>query len=277
MRTRRFGGQAMLLTLGATLFALRAGAQTPTEPPMPDAVSGEASPSDKPPEPPPEPPPAVPVGAAAGAAAGETAAPAPAPAAAPAEQPAPAKPGEYSRRGLYFSFGVGTSIVSYQLDQRNGDSLVYAGPVTNLAPATLLKIGYGIGDQTAVHLTNRIAWLAHADPAATDFHERIWTMSAITGLGVTHFLDREQRTWYLGGDVGVSQWLAFQDFSRDLRDVGFGACLELGVQFFKGLSFEHSVCYATVTSYRRGVDAGAEIDAEIGSPLSASFTLNYLK
>jgi hypothetical protein len=158
-----------------------------------------------------------------------------------------------------------------------GDALTYAGGITELVPATMNKVGFGLGDQTAAHFTSRIAWLAHNDPAAVDRHERIWTMSTLTGLGITHFLDPEQRSVYLGGDLGMAHWLAFDDMALDFRDIGIGLCGELGYAFFEGLSFEHSVCWSSVTSYRRGVDSGTEIDAEIGQPFTASFTLNYLK
>jgi hypothetical protein len=141
----------------------------------------------------------------------------------------------------------------------------------------MLKIGYGIGPQTAVHLTNRIAWLSHNDWAAVDHHQRIWTMSAMTGLGVSHFLDPARRSWYVGADLGISQWLAFEDIELDARDIGVGACLVVGNAFFQALSFEHSVCWGSVVSKRRHVDAGTERDAELGMPLTASFTLNYLK
>jgi hypothetical protein len=128
-----------------------------------------------------------------------------------------------------------------------------------------------------VHFTSRIAWLAHNDYAAVDRHERIWTMSTLTGLGVTHFLDPDERSVYLGADLGAAHWLAFEDIALDMRDIGIGLCGEIGYAFFKGLSFEHSVCWSSVTSYRRGSDAGTEIDAELGQPFTATFTLNYLK
>jgi hypothetical protein len=278
MRTRRLGSLGSLPVFAFALgYATQAAAQTPTEtpPPVPDAVSGDPLPGEKPPEPaPPEPPkPEVPE--------------APPPPAAPAV-PATQSVGDtaavvaddkddFSRRGFFFSFGLGTSIVRADLELRTNDSLDYLGGVTELAPATLLKIGYGIGPQTAVHLTNRIAWVSHDDPVAIDHHERIWTMSAMTGLGVTHFLDPERRSWYIGADLGVSQWLAFEDIGLDVRDIGVGACLAVGNAFFPGLSFEHSVCWGSVVSKRRDVDSGVEVDAELGMPLSVSFTLNYLK
>jgi hypothetical protein len=195
----------------------------------------------------------------------------------PTEPAAPEDPKAFSRRGFFFSFGIGTSIINYQLDLRENDALTYAGGITELVPASLLKIGAGVGPQTAVHFTNRIAWLAHNDWAAVDHHERIWTMSSMSGLGVTHFLDKERRSWYIGADLGVSQWLAFSDMELDLQDIGFGVCLEVGTAFFPGLSFEHSVCWGTVESHRRDVDGTAERDADLGMPLTASFTLNYLK
>jgi hypothetical protein len=265
----------------ALAYATHAAAQLPTDaaaPPVPDAVSGDPLPGEKPPEPtPPEPTPApeppkpetppapAPATPTLGAATGS-------PDAAPADDK-----GGFSRRGFFFSFGLGTSIIRWDLELRTGDSLSYLGGVTELVPATLLKIGHGIGPQTAVHLTNRIAWLSHNDPVAIDHHERIWTMSSTTGLGVTHFLDPEQRSWYVGADLGVSQWLAFEDIGLDVRDIGIGACLAVGNAFFPGLSFEHSVCWGSVVSNRRDVDTGAEVDAELGTPLSVSFTLNYLK
>ena len=128
----------------------------------------------------------------------------------------------------------------------------------------LLKIGAGVGPQTAAHFTNRIAWLAHNDWAAVDHHERIWTMSSMSGIGVTHFLDNERRSWYIGADLGVSQWLAFSDIEYDIRDIGIGLCAEVGYAFHQGLSFEHSVCWGSVTSFRRDVDDGLELDAELG-------------
>jgi hypothetical protein len=158
-----------------------------------------------------------------------------------------------------------------------GDALIYAGGITELVPATLIKVGVGIGPQTAIHFTSRIAWLAHNDPAAVDRHERIWTISTLTGVGVTHFLDPEQRSVYVGADLGAAHWLAFEDIDRDFRDIGIGMCGALGYAFFEGLSFEHSVCWSSVSSYRRGVDGGVEIDAEIGQPFTATFSLNYLK
>jgi hypothetical protein len=62
-----------------------------------------------------------------------------------------------------------------------------------------------------------------------------------------------------------------------VRDIGVAACLAVGNAFFAGLSFEHSVCWRSVVSKRRDVDSGLEVDAELGMPLSVSFTLNYLK
>jgi hypothetical protein len=280
MRTRRLGSLGSLPVFAMALgYATHAAAQQPTDagaPPVPDAVSGDPLPGEKPPEPtPPEPPPAAP----------EPPPAAPAAPAAPTLGATTGAPdaalagdkGDYSRRGFFFSFGLGTSIIRWDLELRTGDSLSYLGGVTELVPATLLKIGYGIAPQTAVHLTNRIAWLSHNDPVAIDHHERIWTMSSMTGLGVTHFLDPERRSWYVGADLGVSQWLAFEDIGLDVRDIGIGACLAVGNAFFPGLSFEHSVCWGSVVSNRRDADSGAEVDAELGSPLTASFTVNYLK
>ena len=280
-RTRRSGSLGSLPVFAFALaYATQAAAQTPTDtpPPVPDAVSGDPLPGEKPPEPPPPEPPKPEVPEA------------PKPPATPA---VPANPGvgdqdgrlagadarddEFSRRGFFFSFGLGTAIIRTDLELRTNDSLSYLGGITDLAPATLLKIGYGIGPQTAVHLTNRISWLSHNDPVAIDHHERIWTMSATTGLGVTHFLDPQQRSWYIGADLGVSQWLAFEDIGLDVRDIGVGACLAVGNAFFPGLSFEHSVCWGSVVSKRRDADSGVEVDAELGMPLTASFTLNYLK
>lgn len=246
-------------------------------PPMPDAVSGDPASGDSSSTPTPVTPAPgadVPADGAAAAAAGAAATPAPT---TPTEPATPEDPNAYSRRGFFFSFGVGTSIINYQLDLRAGDDLVYAGGITELVPATLLKVGAGVGNQTAAHFTNRIAWLAHNDPAAVDHHERIWTMSSMSGIGVTHFLDKTRRSWYIGADLGVSQWLAFSDFSLDLRDIGIGVCAAVGTAFFEGLSFEHSVCWGSVESFRRGADGAAELDADIGMPLTASFTLNYLK
>jgi hypothetical protein len=255
--------------------ATESAAQTPSDPagapptsPAPDAVSGDPAPGESqsvsvPPPPPPPAPPAAPVAATPP----------------PPDPNAPPPGGEepFSRRGLYLSAGIGTSIINYSLDQWVGDALVYAGGITELVPATMIKVGFGIGPQTAVHFTSRIAWLAHNDPAAVDRHERIWTMSTLTGVGVTHFLDPEQRSVYLGADLGAAHWLAFEDIELDFRDIGIGLCGELGYAFFEGLSFEHSVCWSSVTSYRRGADSGFEIDAELGQPFTATFTLNYLK
>jgi hypothetical protein len=255
--------------------ATESAAQTPSDPagapptsPAPDAVSGDPAPGESqsvsvPPPPPPPAPPAAPVAATPP----------------PPDPNAPPPGGEepFSRRGLYLSAGIGTSIINYSLDQWVGDALVYAGGITELVPATMIKVGFGIGPQTAVHFTSRIAWLAHNDPAAVDRHERIWTMSTLTGVGVTHFLDPEQRSVYLGADLGAAHWLAFDDIELDFRDIGIGLCGELGYAFFEGLSFEHSVCWSSVTSYRRGADSGFEIDAELGQPFTATFTLNYLK
>jgi hypothetical protein len=247
-------------------------------PPMPDAVSGDPASGDAPSTPTPVAPgpatPGVPGDAAAAAAAGAATTAA---TTGPTEPGAPEGPKPFSRKGFHFVFGIGTSIINYQLDQRVGDALIYAGGITELVPASVLKIGAGVGPQTAAHFTNRIAWLAHNDYAAVDHHERIWTMSSMSGIGVTHFLDNDRRSWYIGADVGVSQWLAFSDMALDLRDIGFGLCAEVGTAFFPGLSFEHSVCWGTVESHRRDSDNFTEIDADIGMPLTASFTLNYLK
>jgi hypothetical protein len=268
------------------LFATPLLAQTPSDPagpppmpPMPDAVSGDPASGDAPSTPTPVTPtpetPGAPGDAATAAAAAGAATAATTPGT--TEPAAPEDPKAFSRRGFFFSFGIGTSIINYQLDVREGDALVYAGGITELVPASLLKIGAGVGPQTAAHFTNRIAWLAHNDWAAVDHHERIWTMSSMSGVGVTHFLDKERRSWYIGADLGVSQWLAFSDMGRDLRDIGFGICAEVGTAFFPGLSFEHSVCWGTVESHRRDSDNGTELDADLGMPLTASFTLNYLK
>jgi hypothetical protein len=251
--------------------ATKSAAQTPSDPAgvPPDAVSGDPAPGETQSVTVPPPPP--------------TSEPTPPPAAPAAAAPPPTDPNasgdekDFTRKGLYLSAGLGTSIINYSLDQWVGDALVYAGGITELVPATMIKVGAGVGPQTAVHFTSRIAWLSHNDPAAVDHHERIWTMSTLTGVGVTHFLDPVQRSVYIGADLGAAHWLAFEDIELDFRDIGIGLCGEIGFAFFEGLSFEHSVCWSSVTSYRRGVDSGVEIDAELGQPFTASFTLNYLK
>lgn len=276
-RTTRIAGRTLLPICAAGLFvAMESAAQTPSDPagpppvpPSPDAVSGDPASSDNQSVTVPVPPPTT------------EAAPAPSqttPAVPPPTDPnAPGEEKAFTRKGFYFSGGIGTSIINYSLDQWINDALAYTGGITELVPATMIKVGAGVGPQTAVHFTSRIAWLAHNDWAAVDRHERIWTMSTLTGLGFTHFLDPEQRSVYLGADLGAAHWLAFEDIALDLRDIGIGVCGEIGYAFFKGLSFEHSVCWSSVTSYRRGVDGITEIDAEIGQPFTATFTLNYLK
>ncbi len=286
MLRTRLAGQALLPSFAAALLlATPALAQTPSDPagpppmpPMPDAVSGDPASGNTPSTPTPvTPAPATP-GAPGDAAAAAAAAGATTPPPTNATQPgAPEEPKAFSRRGFYFSFGIGTSIINYQLDLSEGDALVYAGGITELVPATLLKIGAGVGPQTAAHFTSRIAWLSHNDWAAVDHHERIWTMSMMNGIGVTHFLDNDRRSWYVGADLGVSQWYAFSDIERDVLDIGIGLCAEVGYAFFPGLSFEHSVCWGSVESHRRDSDNGFERDADLGMPLTASFTLNYLK
>ena len=286
MGTTRVCLLALALGLCAATPAL---AQTPTpgasEPPPPppldpapappvDAVSGDTTPPEEPPpEPPPLPEPEPP--------------PEPEPEAPPPPAPAPApvvpdvavdEPAAHSRAGFFFSAGFGYSVTRWLLDLEINDSNASIASLTDLGFASLLKVGYGIGEQTAVHFTHRATWLDMFDPAALDPQRRMLHLGAVHGIGVTHFFHPEERSAYIGADVGVAHWLEIdlEEIVRDWSNVHVGACAAVGYQFSGFMSFEHSLCWSPVESARRDVEVATEADAIFGAPLWASFTLNYL-
>jgi hypothetical protein len=213
----------------------------------PPASSPPADTTAEPPAPPPTPPPAPPP-----------------PSTEPQRryEPEPGdEPEPYSRRGFFFSLGIGCSVTSLLCTADSGNGFFPAF-------ATKFQIGAAVSDTTIVHWTSRVEWRTYANQSfdtdgdletRTEVHP--W---AVAGVGLTHFFSETPTSLYIGGDIGFSNMM---DLDSGDNDFGFGLCEALGWEFQPNFSVEHALCLGTS-------DDGN--DHTPTSPFLASLTLNWL-
>jgi hypothetical protein len=217
--------------------------------PPPASTSSPAETTAEPPPPPPPPPPAPPARSTEPQRHSEPEG--------GADEPEP-----YSRRGFFFSLGIGCSVTSLLCTADSGNGFYPAF-------ATKFQIGAAVSDTTIVHWTSRVEWKTYANQSfdtdtgdletSTDIHP--W---GIGGVGITHFFSETPTSLYIGGDIGFSNMMDLDDGDNDF---GFGLCEALGWEFQPNFSVEHALCLGTA-------DDGNDHTAT--SPFLASLTLNWL-
>ena len=177
-------------------------------------------------------------------------------------EPGTDEPEPYSRRGFFFSLGIGCSVTSLLCTADSGNGFYPAF-------ATKFQIGAAVSDTTIVHWTTRVEWKTYANQqfdtdtgdleTNTDIHP--W---GIGGVGLTHFFSETPTSFYIGGDIGFSNQMDLDDGDNDF---GFGLCEALGWEFQPNFAVEHALCLGTS-------DDGN--DHTPTSPFLASLTLNWL-
>ena|SRR5688572_6878253 len=172
------------------------------------------------------------------------------------------EPESYSRRGFYFSLGIGCSVTGILCIADTGNGFFPAF-------ATKFQIGAAVSDTTIVHWTSRIEWKTYVNEEfdintgnfETNNEIHPW---GIGGVGLTHFFSETPTSLYIGADIGFSNMM---DLERGENDFGFGLCEALGWEFQPNFAVEHALCLGTS-------DDGNNHPPT--SPFLASLTLNWL-
>ena len=177
-------------------------------------------------------------------------------------EPAADEPEPYSRRGFYFSLGIGCSTTGLLCAADSGNGYFPAF-------ATKFQIGAAVSDTTIVHWTSRVEWKTYASQSFNPNTGNIETHTdvhpwGVGGVGLTHFFSEAPTSLYIGADIGFSNMM---DLDSGDNDFGFGLCEALGWEFQPNFAVEHALCLGTS-------DDGN--DHTPTSPFLASLTLNWL-
>lgn len=128
-------------------------------------------------------------------------------------------PEPYSRRGFYFSLGIGCSVTGILCVADTGNGFFPAF-------ATKFQIGAAVSDTTIVHWTSRVEWKTYVNEEfdintgnfETNNEIHPW---GVGGVGLTHFFSETPTSLCIGADIGFSNMMDLEDGDNDF---GFGLC-----------------------------------------------------
>jgi len=142
-------------------------------------------------------------------------------------------PWDGERKGFILGGGLGFGITSYKDTLWEGDERQTKGTLM-----TDFKIGYAKNNQVAFYFTNKTSWFSRDfETTGISSNERI--LSALTGGGITYFVNPSARSLFVSGGFGVLSWSADMTTSHN----GAGFFVGGGYEFAKYFNAEFNLIY----------------------------------
>jgi len=178
---------------------------------------------------------------------------------------------DFSRKGFYFSIGIGPSFTNYKLDgsiTKPDNSTLYYGamwlgdmnsdnidgelesyPFTknSFGLRTNFNLGYGINNQFVISYMNRVSYIMDDILSRTNYASHYenppaLTIAGVTGVELDYYLSDQMKSPYLSIGGGMSLWNQ-PGVSDYLTKTGLGLTFGGGYQFSKHLSIDLSILY----------------------------------
>lgn len=142
------------------------------------------------------------------------------------------------RKGFILGFGFGGNYLTYKEPWPVGDFR----KLDKFTLATNFKIGYAASNSLEIYWFTTAAWGAFPYDTST---------IAVGGIGLTKYLNKAGKGFFLFGGVGSSANLDLSTLADDAPETGLGLIGGIGYDIAKHWSIQGDVVYASFSSGER--------------------------